>query len=148
MAQVGAEIRFAFETTHKQPLPLPQYCETEERSSVASNAQIGWNVQRFPVKWMQLPLCLMYVEWGCTVMLNDHTLLQTTILHHCSVKWEADNSTVTRKWKWLFMNDCWCKSPNYTTTKFFNSYTHGTNSSIHLRTMLKVMTTVEYASDM
>jgi uncharacterized protein (DUF4213/DUF364 family) len=51
--------------------------------------------------------------------------------------WEVADYTVTKKWKWLLVNGCECKSPISTATEFSNSRQDGTNASICLGVMLK-----------
>jgi hypothetical protein len=42
-----------------------------------------------------------------------------------------------KKYEWLFVNGCECKSPVFTMMKFLNSLQDGTDASICLGIMLK-----------
>ena len=66
-------------------------------------------VQHFPATQLQQCLCLVCM-WGCIFMLKDDTSWQITCLGHWKETWEVVCSTLMRKWKWLFMNGCECKS--------------------------------------
>jgi hypothetical protein len=50
---------------------------------------------------------------------------------------EVDDCTVMKKWKWLLMSGCECKSPISTARAFLNSCQDGTNASVGSRIMLK-----------
>jgi hypothetical protein len=138
-------------TSLKSPLAQKSgFCTWNHSQRVTSTSSLSWNswalkcclsyrVQMFPVKWMQQLLCLMCAVWGCTDMVNDHTLWQTISLGHWSITWEDDNATVMKQWNWLFMNDCQCKSPVSITIKFLNLCRGGTNSSTHLRIVLTTL---------
>jgi len=41
---------------------------------------------------------------------------------------DVADSTIMRKWKWLFVSGCGCKSLNYTVMEFLRSCRHGTNA--------------------
>jgi hypothetical protein len=48
------------------------------------------------------------------------------------------DSTIMRKWKWLFMSGCKCKSAVSAPIEFVKSYQVDTNISVCLRILLKI----------
>jgi len=67
-----------------------------------------------------------------------------TIDPHCSDCgsniWDVADSTITGKWKWLFMDGCGYRSLITTARRFVNSCKDGTNASMCSGMMSKTMT--------
>jgi len=66
-----------------------------------------------------------------------------THLYYClgfeSLAWAATDSTIMKKWKWLFMSGCTCKSLFSVVSEFFNSCQDGTGASVWSGIMLKII---------
>jgi hypothetical protein len=77
-----------FTSLHKETIPLPHLCA----------------LGNSPRKCLQHLVCLTCTVWGCTVMLQDHTLGQIVYFCCLSNTWEITTNFIMRKWQQLFMN--------------------------------------------
>ena len=59
---------------------------------------------------------------GCIAVLKAHTSWQIICLGCWNNTWEIANATIMRKWKWLLVNGCECKSLISTVTEFLKSW--------------------------
>jgi hypothetical protein len=112
-----AESALAFATTHEQPFPLPAL------QSVASAAQTGglsrdvnlqYDSARFVAVW-----CLDFV---------DNSL---SCLNHRSETSYTTYSTITRNWKWSFVNGYGIQGPDLWGEKIFKFVSSWVNASTH-----------------
>lgn len=101
----------AFAAIHKQPFPLLHYFGVTDPLSVVSAVQkimsqgvIFHHSNVSLHSAYQAPGLLQLFLWDLLDHLDD-------CLCHWRNTWEVGDFTVTRKWKWLFMNGCKCKCP-------------------------------------
>jgi hypothetical protein len=80
----------------------------------------------------------MWLTWW-----RVHWRLQTSyselLDHPPPIAWKVTDSTIMRKWKWLFMNGCKCKSLICSVTEFLNLCQNGTNASVCSGIMFKIV---------
>jgi hypothetical protein len=72
---------------------------------------IAWVEQKFTVQGLQRWLCLTCAVWLCIVVLKEHTSWRFICLGCWSSTSVVADSTIIRKWKWLFVHSCECKMP-------------------------------------
>jgi hypothetical protein len=122
-----------FTAIHEQPFPLLHYCGTSSLASVASAAQTNdLTVPPPPTTHARHKSSCSCFCW----ILTDHP---SSCLGFWTSIWEVSNSTIMGKWKWLFMNGYECMSPIFTVTEFLNPCANGTDSSVCLWIVVKIV---------